>query len=71
MYGKSIGVMMKNLVQFTVISLVVIVATLLVLAVSGVLDATELRTNLALVAKLVAIVFGASAVILLVSKSNK
>lgn len=59
---------MQNLIRFTLILLVVIAAVLLTLAVAGVLSSTELKDNMLLVGKITAIVFAASAIILLVSK---
>lgn len=59
---------MQNLVKFTLILLVVVIATLLTLAVAGVLSGTQLRDNVLMLAKIVGIVFGASALILVISK---
>ncbi len=59
---------MQNLVKFTLILLVVVIATLLTLAVAGVLSGTQLRDNVLMLAKIVGIVFAASALILVISK---
>lgn len=59
---------MQNLIKFTLILLVLIVAMLVTLAITGVLSSTELKDNMFLVGKITLVVFVASAVILLISK---
>jgi uncharacterized membrane protein len=61
---------MNNLVRFTVVVLIVFVAILLTLAVAGVMSSKELWNNMATIAKLVAIFFGASALIMLVANKK-
>lgn len=59
---------MQNLVRFTLILLVLIAAVLLCLLVAGVLSSQELWENFSTVFKITAIIFVASAVVLLISK---
>jgi FtsH-binding integral membrane protein len=59
---------MNNLVRFALITIVIVVAALLLLAVGGVLSSRELQDNVVKVLQVVAIVFGASALITLVTK---
>lgn len=59
---------MKNLINFTLILLVVVAALLLTLAVAGVFDSKDLWDNFATVLKFVGIGFGASAAIMLIAK---
>lgn len=59
---------MNNLIRFALITIVIVVAALLLLAVGGVLSSRELQDNVVKVLQVVAIVFGASALITLVTK---
>lgn len=59
---------MKQLLRFTAILLVIIVAILLTLVVTGVFGSDEFWDNLIDVLKLVGIGVGASAAILLIAK---
>lgn len=58
---------MQNLVKFTLIFIVLVIAVLLTLSVAGVLSSDELRDNILTVGKIVGIVFISSSLILLIS----
>jgi hypothetical protein len=59
---------MNNLLRFTGIVIVLIVASMLILAVAGVLSSSELWKNLVKVAELTAILVVASAAVMLLAK---
>jgi hypothetical protein len=61
---------MNNLVRFTCITLLLAAATLLTLAVGGVLSSDELWNNMAKVAELIGILFVTAGGILLLSKTK-
>lgn len=59
---------MNNILRFALVTVVVVVAALLLLAVGGVLSSSELQDNVVKVVQVVAIIFGASALITLATK---
>ena len=59
---------MSNLLRFTGISFVLIAATMLVLAIGGVLSSSELWHNLAKVAELVGTLLVACALVMFLAK---
>lgn len=61
---------MSNLLRFTGITFVIIVAVLLALAVGGVLSSDELWHNIAKVAELVGILLVASGLVMVLTKNQ-